>query len=116
MNKTTVMYDTFKVTYHTAYTHDEGTFMPDHTQEKQYITPEFIQGIIDNPGTMGPAIVQLCKKYQALSLDAARYRFLRDKDLFGNEDEPGLVTWDGLAELDCAEFDEAIDDRMKDAL
>ncbi|MDI3149334.1 hypothetical protein [Serratia nevei] len=44
--------------------------------------------------------------------DALRYRFLRDKDAFGDDDEPGLVGWDGLVELGYNEFDAAIDARI----
>lgn len=44
--------------------------------------------------------------------DAQRYRFLRDKDAFGDDGEPGLATWDDLIELDMNEFDAAIDARM----
>ncbi|CVE58434.1 hypothetical protein [Serratia marcescens] len=44
--------------------------------------------------------------------DALRYRFLRDKDSFGDDDEPGLVGWDGLVELGYNEFDAAIDARI----
>ncbi|EPS0644766.1 hypothetical protein ACVBEK_003562 [Cronobacter malonaticus] len=44
--------------------------------------------------------------------DAQRYRFLRDKDAFGDDGEPGLATWDDLTELDMNEFDAAIDARM----
>lgn len=44
--------------------------------------------------------------------DASRYRFLRDADAFGADNEEGLVGWDGLSELDTNEFDAAIDARM----
>ena len=44
--------------------------------------------------------------------DAQRYRFLRDKDAFGDDGEPGLASWDELIELDMNEFDAAIDARM----
>jgi len=44
--------------------------------------------------------------------DAQRYRFLRDKDAFGDDGEPGLATWDDLIELDTNDFDAAIDARM----
>ena len=44
--------------------------------------------------------------------DALRYRFLRDKDFFGDEDEPGLVGWEGLVELGYNEFDAAVDARI----
>jgi hypothetical protein len=44
--------------------------------------------------------------------DYARYQFLRDKDAFGAENEPGLVGWDELTDLAGDEFDAAIDARM----
>lgn len=44
--------------------------------------------------------------------DSARYQFLRDKDAWGDDDEPGLVVWDGLIDLEGNEFDAAIDARM----
>ena len=44
--------------------------------------------------------------------DALRYRFLRDKDFFGDEDEPGLVGWEELVELSYNEFDAAVDARI----
>ncbi|HHF9036345.1 TPA: hypothetical protein ACPT59_003691 [Klebsiella pneumoniae] len=44
--------------------------------------------------------------------DAQRYRFLREKDAFGDDGEPGLASWDDLIELDTNEFDAAIDARM----
>ncbi|HGY3717487.1 TPA: hypothetical protein ACNVDX_003153 [Citrobacter gillenii] len=44
--------------------------------------------------------------------DANRYRFLRDKDAFGDEGEPGLASWDDLAELDTGDFDSAVDARI----
>ncbi|MDU9355284.1 hypothetical protein PGS10_11590 [Klebsiella sp. 141153] len=44
--------------------------------------------------------------------DANRYRFLRDKDAFGDEGAPGLASWDDLAELDMGEFDSAVDARI----
>ncbi|RJT26884.1 ead/Ea22-like family protein [Buttiauxella izardii] len=44
--------------------------------------------------------------------NAMRYQFIRDKDAFGDESEPGLIGWDGLVELDANEFDAAIDERM----
>jgi len=44
--------------------------------EKTYITPEFVQGIIDEPGILGPAIVELANKYLSLldQLEAERQR------------------------------------------
>lgn len=47
-----------------------------------------------------------------IARDAQRYRFLRDKDAFGDDGEPGLASWDDLIELDTNEFDAAIDARM----
>ena len=44
--------------------------------------------------------------------DANRYRFLRDKDAFGDEGAQGLANWDDLAELDMGEFDSAVDARL----
>lgn len=44
--------------------------------------------------------------------DANRYRFLRDKDAFGDDCAPGLSSWDDLAELDAGEFDSAVDARI----
>lgn len=52
---------------------------------------------------------------QGSSRDAIRYQFLRDKDAFGNENEPGLASWDDLAELEGDAFDAAVDARMADA-
>lgn len=48
----------------------------------------------------------------ALHRNANRYRFLRDKDAFGDENAPGLVSLDGLAELDAGDFDAAVDERV----
>ncbi|ENG6106964.1 hypothetical protein ACAY19_000823 [Serratia liquefaciens] len=45
-------------------------------------------------------------------LNSMRYQYLRDKDAFGAENEPGLAGWDELIELDGNEFDAAIDARM----
>ncbi|HHT8272976.1 TPA: hypothetical protein ACT2RL_001544 [Citrobacter braakii] len=44
--------------------------------------------------------------------DANRYRFLRDKDAFGDEGAQGLASWDDLAELDTGDFDSAVDARL----
>lgn len=44
--------------------------------------------------------------------DAQRYRFLRERDAFGDDGEPGIASWDDLIELDTNEFDAAIDARM----
>lgn len=52
----------------------------------------------------------------AAERDARRYRFLRDKDAFGADNEPGLVSWDDLTELDLCEFDAAVDARLVAAL
>ena len=47
-----------------------------------------------------------------ITRDALRYRFLRDKDAFGADNEPGLVNWDELVDLELNDFDAAIDARM----
>lgn len=44
--------------------------------------------------------------------DAIRYRFLRESDYFGAEDEVGLARWDDLCDLNCNDFDAAVDARM----
>jgi hypothetical protein len=44
--------------------------------------------------------------------DAIRYRFLRESDYFGAEDEVGLASWDDLCDLSCNDFDAAVDARM----
>lgn len=44
--------------------------------------------------------------------DAIRYRFLRESDYFGAEDEVGLASWDDLCDLNCNDFDAAVDARM----
>lgn len=51
----------------------------------------------------------------SMERDAFRYRFLRDKDAFGDENEPGLASWDDLAEMEYNEFDAAVDARMSDS-
>lgn len=48
----------------------------------------------------------------SVKLDAIRYRFLRERDFFGADDEPGLASWDELCDLNCNEFDSAVDARM----
>lgn len=44
--------------------------------------------------------------------DAMRYRFIRESDFFGADNEPGLASWDDLCDLDCNDFDAAVDARM----
>ncbi|MEL5392859.1 DUF551 domain-containing protein [Serratia nevei] len=44
--------------------------------------------------------------------DALRYRFLKDKDAWGCDNEPSLVEWDDLIDLEGSEFDAAIDARI----
>ncbi|HED6941691.1 TPA: hypothetical protein R5237_000670 [Enterobacter kobei] len=51
----------------------------------------------------------------SMGRDALRYRFLRDKDAFGDENEHGLASWDDLAEMEYNEFDAAVDARMNDS-
>lgn len=50
---------------------------------------------------------------EPVARDAIRYRFLRDKDAFGEDNAPGLAGWDDLAELDAGDFDSAVDARIK---
>ncbi|EFE98274.1 hypothetical protein [Serratia odorifera] len=47
--------------------------------------------------------------------DALRYRFLKDKDAWGCDNEPGLVEWDDLIDLEGNEFDAAIDARISNS-
>ncbi|BBT89407.1 hypothetical protein WP8W19C02_10270 [Enterobacter cloacae] len=51
----------------------------------------------------------------SMERDALRYRFLRDKDAFGDENEHGLASWDDLAEMGYNEFDAAVDARINDS-
>ncbi len=64
-------------------------------------------------------VMALAKAYQllaaenvALSKDAQRYRFIRERDMFGSDNESGLLSWEELAELECNEFDDALDARI----
>ncbi|WP_409247792.1 hypothetical protein [Enterobacter hormaechei] len=54
----------------------------------------------------------LAAENAALSKDAQRYRFIRERDLFGSDNEPGLLSWEELTELDCNDFDNALDARL----
>lgn len=56
--------------------------------------------------------VQLAAENVALSKDAQRYRFIRERDVFGSDNEPGLLSWEELTELECNEFDDALDARI----
>ncbi|AUY01245.1 hypothetical protein [Escherichia coli] len=55
---------------------------------------------------------QLAAENVALSKDAQRYRFIRERDMFGSDNESGLLSWEELTELECNEFDGALDARM----
>lgn len=55
---------------------------------------------------------QLAAENVALSKDAQRYRFIRERDMFGSDNESGLLSWEKLAELECNEFDDALDARI----
>lgn len=44
--------------------------------------------------------------------DTLRYRFLRDTDAWGCDNDPRFVSWDDLADLEGNEFDAAIDARI----
>lgn len=59
-----------------------------------------------------PVIPEQSELRYDIHRDANRYRFLRDKDAFGDEGAPGLASWDDLAELDTGEFDSAVDARI----
>lgn len=56
--------------------------------------------------------MQLAAENVALSKDAQRYRFIRERDMFGSDNESGLLSWDELTELECNEFDDALDARI----
>lgn len=56
--------------------------------------------------------VQMAEENVALSKDAQRYRFIRERDMFGSDNEPGLLSWEELTELECKEFDDAVDARI----
>ncbi len=57
-------------------------------------------------------VKQLAAENAALSKDAQRYRFIRERDLFGSDNEPGLLSWEDLTELECNDFDDALDARL----
>lgn len=61
---------------------------------------------------MAKAFKQLAAENVALSKDAQRYRFIRERDMFGSDNESGLLSWEELAELECNEFDDALDARI----
>lgn len=57
-------------------------------------------------------VKQLAAENAALSKDAQRYRFIRERDLFGSDNEPGLLSWEDLTELECNDFDDVLDARL----
>lgn len=61
---------------------------------------------------LAKAFNQLAAENVALSKDAQRYRFIRERDMFGSDNESGLLSWEELAELECNEFDDALDARI----
>ncbi|HCI4466675.1 TPA: hypothetical protein NO723_004937 [Klebsiella pneumoniae] len=61
---------------------------------------------------LAKAYQQLAAENVALSKDAQRYRFIRERDMFGSDNESGLLSWEELAELECNEFDDALDARI----
>lgn len=61
---------------------------------------------------LAKAFKQMAAENVALSKDAQRYRFIRERDMFGSDNESGLLSWEDLAELECNEFDEALDARI----
>lgn len=61
---------------------------------------------------LAKAFKQMAAENVALSKDAQRYRFIRERDMFGSDNESGLLSWEDLAELECNEFDDALDARI----
>lgn len=61
---------------------------------------------------LAKAYQQLAAENVALSKDARRYRFIRERDMFGSDNESGLLSWEELTELECNEFDNALDARI----
>ncbi|MBD0758890.1 hypothetical protein HPO73_04045 [Klebsiella variicola] len=61
---------------------------------------------------LAKAFKQMAAENVALSKDAQRYRFIRERDMFGSDNESGLLSWEELAELECNEFDDALDARI----
>ncbi|MGN5901518.1 hypothetical protein [Klebsiella pneumoniae] len=61
---------------------------------------------------LAKAYQQLAAENVALSKDAQRYRFIRERDMFGSDNESGLLSWEELTELECNEFDDALDARI----
>ncbi|HDS9256812.1 TPA: hypothetical protein QH899_005613 [Klebsiella pneumoniae subsp. pneumoniae] len=55
---------------------------------------------------------QLAAENVGLFKDAQRYRFIRERDMFGSDNESGLLSWEELTELECNEFDDALDARI----
>ncbi|MBM95997.1 MAG: hypothetical protein CMI09_09160 [Oceanospirillaceae bacterium] len=55
-------------------------------------------------------IFQMAEHIDTLSRDAARYRFLRNEDNWG--EDSGTDCWDALGEARAGEFDEIIDSLM----
>lgn len=61
---------------------------------------------------LAKAFNQLAAENVALFKDAQRYRFIRERDMFGSDNESGLLSWEELTELECNEFDDALDARI----
>ena len=61
---------------------------------------------------LAKAYQQLAAENVGLSKDAQRYRFIRERDMFGSDNESGLLSWEELTELECNEFDDALDARI----
>ncbi|HBX8227021.1 TPA: hypothetical protein MIH50_00250 [Klebsiella pneumoniae] len=89
------------------------------------ITPQAVNELIaslESAGEMSireQKFLKLAKAYQqlaaenvALSKDAQRYRFIRERDMFGSDSESGLLSWEELTELELKEFDDALDARI----
>ncbi|WP_244579947.1 hypothetical protein [Escherichia coli] len=88
--------------------------MPDEIYAELYQLREEVKGP-DGFNTWRDAAT--AEKVLRLSIerDALRYRFLRDKDAFGDENEPGLASWGDLAEMEYNEFDANVDARMNNS-
>lgn len=116
-------------TYHTlANLEDDGRWLDNETGKQllEYQGDEILKAWPLDDGYETMALKSALEQAQieaphplintALERDALRYRFIRDKDDFGAENEPGLASWDGLIEMECDEFDAAIDARMAASL
>ncbi|MGG4624024.1 hypothetical protein ACLPHD_06580 [Serratia odorifera] len=90
-----------------------GVAIPESREEFNFQTERYIQRLIDR-------VIRYSDEFTAPpapavpddTRDALRYRFLKDKDAWGCDNEPSLVEWDDLIDLEGSEFDAAIDARI----